>query len=817
MSYVKFMLAQLNRENGGFAFESLARDLVHAEYCRNIVPATGPVGRGDRGEDARTHENYILDSDDALHLYEGLAPRSNERIIFAFSIREDWEAKLDADVDKILKNDLQPDKIVFASNQFISTRTRQDKESSLRDELKCGFEILDGFWFLQHLETNHYDLAVKYLGCEQKVDARLDEMYRRVLGFAHDTLSDEDRREVERLESEVRYRSAYVRREHLVLDLQRLADTFVQYSEHLEDALTWYEEALGEARSEQIEPRIVLDVYYVYFKALFKFPSRQREIFTHLPTYRGIVFDANYRSYFAKVNVWQLYLSWLMRDDPEFRQFARESYSYFVNYDRAGHSPLTQALLLEAEIDSQLVLNICEDRFDFNHYLDKLNELLGLVENAQFYDVGVLAEKIAVMSPVLSGNERYEVLYERVESIAAHSLSDFERGSVRRTRALAHYESGDYVRAVQHLGKAKYLWRDYDSLRGKLLAALIMGQCYQRLEQYYAGEWELLQGIYVGTLIEDSLQLDLVYKAFGELHSIALAAGRLLTSIAFADLYFRARSRWGTAAEVDDEFADLFEQNMMVVLSRLFMTNRPLHDYAMRMLRDMRPVNLSLYAELVSKSREELEAEHAGTPEYDTVMELYTWLRRGARGSLDLPIVDELQAYQLMSFKSGGIDFEVFFRKKHKPRIVAESIAANLQSFFTNASDHLTRLDWLEDHVRLHIHYSELGSRQSLSGACYGLSQKPNSELLEMEVTIFHDTYQACVTPPFEGYLELMFGLWMEIVDLCTLNPPSEIEELAKEISASGLLEQFTDCPPYGVLFERFLGTDFLFDAEQDK
>ena len=31
MSYVKFMLAQLNIENGGFTFESLARDLIHAD------------------------------------------------------------------------------------------------------------------------------------------------------------------------------------------------------------------------------------------------------------------------------------------------------------------------------------------------------------------------------------------------------------------------------------------------------------------------------------------------------------------------------------------------------------------------------------------------------------------------------------------------------------------------------------------------------------------------------------------------------------------------------------------------------------------
>ena len=224
MSYVKYMLAELNSDNGGFKFEELARDLIYAEYCRNLVPCTGPVGAGDRGEDARSHENYLLDSDNNYRIYSGTLQRIDKRLIFAFSIRVDWETKLRADVLNIIRNNLNPEKVVFATNQHIVTRERQDKEKALEQELKVEVEILDGSWFELHLEKEHYDLAVKYLGCDQKLDEQLQEMYTRILGYGQKEISEADRKEIKQLESQTRYRSAYPVGAHLVLDLKRLAD-----------------------------------------------------------------------------------------------------------------------------------------------------------------------------------------------------------------------------------------------------------------------------------------------------------------------------------------------------------------------------------------------------------------------------------------------------------------------------------------------------------------------------------------------------------------------------------------------------------------
>lgn len=237
MSYVKFMLQSLNRENGGFRFEPLVTDLLHATYARNIVPASGPVGPGERGEDSRTHQSYIFESSDLFRIHVS-PPSSDKRIVFAYSIAVGWRAKAATDVEKILANNLPADKIVFVTNQVIPTRQRQDAEKGIGEEHKVELEILDGNWIAGYLEAEHYALAVKYLGCDRAVDPRIEEMIDRVLNLRSGGMTAEDAAEIERLERDVQYRAGYEdRQEHLVMDLMRLAEIQSQYLDHHENAV----------------------------------------------------------------------------------------------------------------------------------------------------------------------------------------------------------------------------------------------------------------------------------------------------------------------------------------------------------------------------------------------------------------------------------------------------------------------------------------------------------------------------------------------------------------------------------------------------
>jgi hypothetical protein len=83
----------LNEEDSDAGiFAQLAKSFFHRKKCANILPETEPSAGGDLGQDARTH-HVLLDSDNRFRQYTS-PPTTAERLIFAFSIRKDWQPKL---------------------------------------------------------------------------------------------------------------------------------------------------------------------------------------------------------------------------------------------------------------------------------------------------------------------------------------------------------------------------------------------------------------------------------------------------------------------------------------------------------------------------------------------------------------------------------------------------------------------------------------------------------------------------------------------------------------------------------------------------
>lgn len=799
------MLSQLNIENGSFAFEHLARDLIHAEYCRNIKPATGPSSAGDRGEDSSTHPNYILDSDEELSIYSGTAPRTDDRLIFAFSIREDWRPKLRADIERIISSGLQPNRIVFATNQFIQTGARQDAERDVGGEFSIPVEILDGSWFLLYLEDEHYELAVKYLGCDPRPDRQIEEMYRRVLGLEYEGLSVQDRDLVEEIEGRVRYRTAYARPEHLVADLQELGEINAKYFDLLDESFRWFEEALMEGRSQNANTRVLLDAYYSYFRALFRLPAQHETIFQMLPEYRRLVLETNLLSYFSKVNIWQFFLMPGNRDDPEFRSFASDTLDHFVEYPSSGLSPLGRAFVLEATIDAELVLQLLDQVSDFSDHFAKLGELIDLVEDVDLYYRQVLAQKVAILSPAFSSDPEYEQLYDRAEELAVESAGQSERGLVRRSRGMAHFDSGDVIGAIEHFEKCRFLWTDYDDIRGKVMASMMIGYCHARIGNSFASEWAHLHAIQIGTAVEDSMQLDLVSSAFGQLHNSALVDGRLLTAIDYARFYLNTAHAWERDATDAEEFVEALAHNITLILSRLFSENRRLHDRAFERVFEFIPDYLFPYSELVTKNLEELQSEYKDSDELTALIDMFNSLRDGSLPALENRIRDETAPFVMIDFENQFLSVELIHQNTRDARIVAYTLASILQHLFTSSYRELVKLDWLEDHLRAHIAISEYSSERPVL-----IEQIPNSNLLELRLTVAQNAIASFTTAPYSNYPEFTMGTWLELVDRCVLNPQDDLNAAVESLTSQGLIEMFSHIPPIGSLIVNFPGENFL-------
>lgn len=101
-----------------FEFERLCHDLMSLEGYSSIEPLGG---FSDKGRDA-------------IHV-----SRSDETTIFAYSVREDWRAKLAEDASKISKHGHTCDQLVFVTTARFTAGERDEAVDFIRDE--CGWKL----------------------------------------------------------------------------------------------------------------------------------------------------------------------------------------------------------------------------------------------------------------------------------------------------------------------------------------------------------------------------------------------------------------------------------------------------------------------------------------------------------------------------------------------------------------------------------------------------------------------------------------------------------------------------------------------------
>lgn len=810
MSYVKWRLETLNRENGGFQFEALATDLLHATYASNIVPASGPVGPGDRGEDARTHTTYLFDSSDMFRIYRS-PPTVSKRIYFAYSIEVNWRRKLRSDVKKIVSSGLEPEKVVFVTNQVVPTRTRQDAESAVRRDCGVEIEILDGKWVASQIESEHYALAVKYLGCDRAADPQIEAMVRRVLDLQVGAMSAEDATEVERLEGDVRYRAKYEgRQEQLVSDLVRLGDLLSRYDEYLEGGIRWYEEALRESQ-ELTDAVIIADVYYQYFHALFRRPPGRAVILDRLPELMLVVKGSDIVDYYFRVLTWLLFLAPHAHDGQidrdRFRSLWGELGDFLAHYDLSNRSPYVAGRIREMRIWMNLMTALWKGENPTSS-LAELSSLLDDVSEIEMFSVGRVTEMLSAMSAVLDSPE-YEALYAKAEAATASRESGFRVAELRRNRAVAHFSRGEWQKAVYHFNIVKALWRSDETLRGSLLSSLMLARCYRELGLFHAAKYEVAQCVYLATLLPAGRELDLVSAAYAELHWAALKLGYVVTAVEAGLWHIKASFVWGVDEEEREKFTEYFERNLLVLLPRLLTSNREMHDEILRRVGTTATALLELYRETVLTTEEEFEAKARGDTSYEEFRKTREAVLTGEMEPLeDIVVVDELRA-NCIDFQCSGVGFSVEYQRSYDLALVAETVAAWIPFLLLPRPTLRYDLAWIEERVEILV--DALAEEDG-----YTINHVPDNYRLRLRVALSPAAARAFREHPFGGVFEVCIALFVQLTDMCTIAPTEEVVAMLDSLAEDGEFDRSTKQAPYGWAVHKYLPRLVGFEADDE-
>lgn len=158
----EFQLDQLSTKMKQDEFEEFTRQLVCRLITPNIIPQTGPTGGGDGKTDLETH---TVSEDIAVHWYvpDGGCHRE-DKWAMAISCKTDWSSKIDSDVKKIIETGRGFTKILFFTNQVVSSKQKASKQEKYIKEYNIPTEIYDRNWFVQSVYDNHcYEIAINAL------------------------------------------------------------------------------------------------------------------------------------------------------------------------------------------------------------------------------------------------------------------------------------------------------------------------------------------------------------------------------------------------------------------------------------------------------------------------------------------------------------------------------------------------------------------------------------------------------------------------------------------------------------------------------
>src|SRR5215471_1372005 len=124
-----------------YEFERLCHDLMALEGHSSIEPLGG---FGDKGRDA-------ID-----------VSRSGQTTIFAYSVREDWRAKLAEDARKIRKHGHKCDTLVFISTAKFNVSERDEAVRFIRDEFGWTLDLYGLERLRVLLESTHPQVRESY-------------------------------------------------------------------------------------------------------------------------------------------------------------------------------------------------------------------------------------------------------------------------------------------------------------------------------------------------------------------------------------------------------------------------------------------------------------------------------------------------------------------------------------------------------------------------------------------------------------------------------------------------------------------------------
>ena len=546
---IRFALEQLKAQNKHHGFEDITREFARQRICRNLLPATGPVGGGgDQGRDFETFKTYLDDglSINDTKLFEGVSKSGN--IFFACSLRENIVPKIKSDIKSIFSHTSEKRPVNYFCVEDVPTAKRNKLIKWCQDEYDTNLQIFDGQALSENLsDPDIFWIVVEFLHIPSEIYPKSnndDEWYAE---YRERWLEQETQPINFSDFCQIKYglRKATFR-EKLKPDLPRWMNAIKKIQEHGGPYLNrkvQYEICVVALRGQN-NLTAYKDTVIDYFKDIEEI-SDPLEL-----TDVGVLL-----SYCSSAKAYGQF-----DIDASYLHQVSKCFSTCVDgFLEKANGVNTRCILLEIKARS-CFLQFCkstEPDIDLDGAFEYWYKLIQLVENAPLFPLEHFSDTLGVLTSYIGTDSRFLDLTNKLDGLLAKRTGGFTAAEKCRDRAMAFYENGNIIQAIDHLHRAKINWFSAETLRGTVVSSRFIADCYNQLGLLYAAKYYLFSSFYLAFHSKDENLRDLVSKSLFQSAEIFYRSGEWLSFFTIMEVALLVHHHF------DHEPLDISEHNSL--------------------------------------------------------------------------------------------------------------------------------------------------------------------------------------------------------------------------------------------------------------
>ncbi len=518
---IRFQLEQLKSLNQHHAFEDLARQFSRQRICRNILPATGPVGAGgDQGRDFETYRTF-LDGGYQItgtNLFQGSTSDGN--VFFACSLKQKIVQKIKRDIKKIFSHTSEKRPIVYFCVENVPVGRRHELQKWCHDNYGVNLEVFDGNALAENLaDPEIFWIATEFLHVPSDAFPYRnddDDWYAR----------DREKWIVEKIPP---YNFADF------VDIKYCLRKATFEKDQKPDLSAWIAvmEKFFDLESPDLRRRAQYEVCVAALRGqnnLDKYKSVVREYFSDIENFSNYtdLMDRtvllNYCSSAKRYGEFDIETSYLHTLSKKLVNIYEEQLDK-VSFTGAR----CQLLEMRAYAETLAFLDSETPNLRIDGAFSWWKELVDTVDSAPLYPLEHFADFLSVMTPVIGTDPRFLELTTKVDEKLSHRVGGFAAAEKCRDRAMAFYKNGHIIFAIDHLHRAKINWFSAETLKGTIITSRFIARCYEELGLMYAAKYYVLTAAYLAFHSPDDNVKDQISSAIFQAAEISYSAGEWLT------------------------------------------------------------------------------------------------------------------------------------------------------------------------------------------------------------------------------------------------------------------------------------------------